>query len=174
MPKDARILQYTWVDKPEKARWAVADRRTDGPCEDIVHCPAPAPESNKVVQVVALLRQWPVYCFDVVSAFPHAEENDPSVYVRAPKEWVEMGENRGGLVWHLVRNVYGRRPAGASFRDFFESTLVKLGFQRGSTEPCLYRHTSGALITHHVDDGKLTGPDHVCQEVLAELKSTCY
>ena len=71
--------------------------------------------------------------------------------------------------------MYGRRSAGASFRDFLEAimcTMQNFEFVRGENEPCAYFDKSRQVRTiHHVDDGRVAGPREggPAGEVIKEL-----
>lgn len=55
-----------------------------------------------------------------MSPFPHAEARE-NVYMRAPKGKINQDWNNcAGTVWKLAESLYGRRTAGANFRDLFE------------------------------------------------------
>ena len=86
--------------------------------------------------------------FDVVSAFPHAQETD-RIFIKPPKESIndytaKFGAKaipQGELLWWMKKALYGRRNAGASFREFFEAVIMvepNMSFRRGILEPCLY------------------------------------
>ena len=78
--------------------------------------------------------------FDVVSAFPHADESSEWIVVRPPQEFVDefwrrrkAGEysdfpDQGVPGWYMLKALYGRRTAGADFRDYLGKVLRGLGF----------------------------------------------
>jgi hypothetical protein len=105
-----------------------------------------------------------------VSAFLHAWECDDEVYMQPAKEWFELRNPPvGSCVWRMARNLYGRRTAGANFRDAWEQVLLGYEvdgetFERGTTKPCVFFLWKACLtVNHHVDDGRIKGPR---QEVL--------
>ena len=59
----------------------------------------------------------------------------------------------------MKKALYGRRTAGADFRDYFETVLVSgVEFKRGTADPCVYYNPKRQLIlTHHIDDGRIVG-----------------
>ena len=75
--------------------------------------------------------------FDICSAFPHARE-DADVWMMPPKEWFQLNDGMEGMVWFMLRALYGRRTGGPNFRDWFESQLVEYVCTRGSTDPTVY------------------------------------
>ena len=73
---------------------------------------------------------------------------------------------RKDVVIRLEGNLYGRRPAGATFRDEFEQVMVGelaehgYQFERGKLDPCVYTcKKSDVTVVHHVDDTGATGPE---------------
>lgn len=101
--KGIRVHQHMWMDKA-------------GEGEAEQDCPTPTPLTNNSLESKAALHRSPMWFFDVVSALPHAEEERVNVYMRAPKGWINQAwERRAGIVWRLVKSLYGRRTAGANF-----------------------------------------------------------
>ena len=155
------LLWCRWVDTSEKSRLTVADKRTYGNLDVnmLIHCPTPTSAATQILLGLASLYDYSVKTFDVVSAFPHAEETD-QIYVVPPREWTKQDpENRTGMVWKMKKSLYGRRNAAATFRDYFCSVLEKIGYQCGVHEPCAYYHPEWQCrLVHHVDDGTIVGP----------------
>ena len=172
MPHDVRVLYPCWFVTTEKSRLTVADKKSYGSIADITHCPTPSPVVNAAMEIKATLKNYPMLNFDVVSAFPHAAEDNEFVFMVPPREWVEADpENRAGVLWRMLKALYGRRTAGARFRDFFEAVLTQLQFVRGNSEPCLFvRRDWDVVLTHHVDDGRLVGPSARIQETVEHMQ----
>ena len=94
-----------------------------------------------MLEIYAVKTGYPMRTFDVVSAFPHAAEEDPNIFMKPPREWAEeaaleeafgtrqsaaawtqeqldvttarANELQVEYVWNLVRVLYGRRPASS-------------------------------------------------------------
>lgn len=83
--------------------------------------------------------------------------------MRPPDEWINKfgGKDGARKVWRLTQSLYGRRTAGAQFRDLFEMILCSepfLGMVRGQHEPCGFFGKEAKILTfHHVDDGRIAG-----------------
>ena len=183
------MFPYLWVDTESKSRLTIQDRKSYGASEDYVNVPTPTPHTNALMELLACVRGWPLYFFDVTTAYPHAPEEASDVYLRPPPEWRSEVEAEGVMVWKMVLNLYGRRPGGSSFRNYFQRVLCELpnfAFKRGVTEPTAYTcAVSGAVVTHHVDDGRLLasladGPlilkamsRHLAMKVTAPLLAGC-
>ena len=160
VPKGTHILYHKWVETPEKARLTAADKKEYGAADDLVHCPTPSAATNAAIEILATVKGYCFRCFDVTSAFPHADVVNPWVVMFPPKEWIRMGPERENKRWRMKKALYGRRPAAANFRDFFEDCVGQIQFTRGSTEPCAYYNKEwDTVITHHIDDGRIVGPE---------------
>jgi hypothetical protein len=188
VPHGTKILNFVWVetikDGCAKARWTVADVRGKETRDD-VFSPTPSLLANRLFDVRALLRKENCVSADVVSAFPHAQENE-DVWVRAPPEYADkvreeilagvrtdtsIAELDAGIYIKLTANVYGRRTAGAAWRQLFEDTVCGIlgyNFVRCPHEPCAYiDYKKGVLLIHHVDDIRVTGKDQDLKFIMA-------
>ena len=92
VPKDTRILFHKWVETTEKARLTAADKKSYGQTNDLIHCPTPSAVVNNAMEALASSTGRPMLLFDVASAFPHADEEDPNVWMYPPKELVELNQ----------------------------------------------------------------------------------
>ena len=174
VPKTSKVFHYTWVDKQRdgvhKSRFTCADiKRKYTSAEEAemrVFVPTPTPESHALLEVSALKHGHAMRTFDIVAAFligqdRGAQQGEP-VYMRAPPEWrplfdawvseqqwnpETMEEVRAAFSEYMFRlegNVYGRRTAGAVYRDEFEEILCtklqpEFEFKRGVRDPFVYR-----------------------------------
>ena len=161
---DARgysVMPHTWVDKMKdgvaKSRFTIADLKARSPDANPAELFSPTPTqlSTAIFETTLIKRGLMSISADVVSAYPHAEEKE-TIFVRIPKrEFIDAAkfypEALGGLTIaeieadgaHLqpLVNIYGRRPAGANWRDKLESIIVGIPnfkFKRLPHEPCLY------------------------------------
>ena len=155
----AWVYEYLWVETPGKSRLTLQDRRTYGDPDEITHCPTPSAETNNLMEYISIHYNMPMWVWDVVSAYPHSPESRENVYMRPPKEWNYHDKDK--MVWWMRSALYGRRSAGANFRDFLEEIIMAtpmLGMVRGVTEPCCYCSSTGEdelRLTHHIDDGRI-------------------
>ena len=72
---------------------------------------------------------------DISKAYLHVAVIDPDLYVELPSEM--------GLPWmcgHLKKARYGTRVAARCWEMEYTGTLCKLGFTRGKSSPCIFRH----------------------------------
>ena len=159
IPDGVRLFEYLWVETPGKSRLTMQDRRTFGEPDELVHCPTPSMQTNNLMEYISIHFGLPMWVWDVVSAFPHSPDNIDNIYMRPPREWRYSGQER--MVWWMRTSLYGRRSAGANFRDHLEDIALatpQMHIVRGSAEPCAFRDTSESAslrMTHHIDDGRI-------------------
>ena len=83
---DSRVYGHRWVETEAKARITLKDLKVFGDRKGgVTHCPTPSSETNAILEFLALMTGYPMVCFDVVSAFPHAAENSEKIYMEAPE-----------------------------------------------------------------------------------------
>ena len=104
-----------------KSRLTLQDRRSFGDSEEITRCPTPSSQTNNLMEFLAIYFAVPMWCFDVVSAFPHADESSEMIFLEPPPEW----KNKYGhaMIWWMRGSLDGRRSAGANFRDYLGDCL---------------------------------------------------
>ena len=168
---DKRMVFGTrWVDTMSKSRITVQDLKKFGEATGLTNCPTPSASTNALLEALCTIRGHSMAGFDIVSAFPHADESSEWIVVRPPQEFVDefwrrrkAGEysdfpDQGVPGWYMLKALYGRRTAGADFRDYLEKVQTGLGFTRGISDPCVYYHKDRNLVvTHHIDDGRVIG-----------------
>eukprot|EP00971_Amphidinium_carterae_P194078 3851031-Amphidinium_carterae.1 len=144
--------------------------------EDIesVQSPTPSALLNRLLAFTCTYEGLEMVSLDIVSAFLHAEEASPDVYMWPPQEWEEAeGVPHRSRLWAMIGNMYGRRSAPSNFRELFQSVVEQLeGFslRRGTLEPCLFFcPQSGVRITHHVDDVRVIAKPAQLDKVIHEL-----
>ena len=76
------------------------------------------------------------------------------IYVDLPPEIRKQGE-----CGQLLRCLYGTRDASARWEEFAAGVLSRLGFAKGGSCPCVFRHKSkDLLLLIHGDDFVFSGP----------------
>ena len=94
---------------------------------------------------------------DISRAYFNArtKEDDP-VYVELPPEDPDYGK---GMCAQLKVHMYGTRKAADGWHCEFSDTFEELGFERGQSSACVFRHASRHLICSvHGDDFTTAGP----------------
>ena len=84
-------------------------------------------------------------------------------------------EELDDCILQLKANLYGRRTAGRNWRDKIEAVIKQVpetNFKRSASDPCVFGdQITGAVVTHHVDDIRGTGPAELCLRVIEYLSS---
>jgi len=83
VPGGTRIYGHTWVDTANESRLTVKDLRRYGTAEQIT-CPTPSHTSNAFFDYIVVVFDLELCIFDVVSAFPHAEEQSSNIFMKLP------------------------------------------------------------------------------------------
>nr|ABW74566.1 integrase [Boechera divaricarpa] len=96
---------------------------------------------------------WPIYQFDVKSAFLNGELRE-EVYVDQPEGFIVEG--REGFVYRLYKALYGLKQAPRAWYNKIDSYFAETGFERSKSEPTLYIKKQGAgdilVVCLYVDD----------------------
>ncbi|CAL1356412.1 unnamed protein product [Linum trigynum] len=112
----------------------------------------------RTLLVVASVRRWPLFQFDVKNAFLHGDLKEV-VYLEKPP-----GYNVGspGQVCLLHRSLYGLKQAPRAWFEKFQTTVQKLGMRQSLSDPSLFTQTTAAgivVLLLYVDDMVVTGDD---------------
>ncbi|KAG7576575.1 Ribonuclease H-like superfamily [Arabidopsis thaliana x Arabidopsis arenosa] len=96
---------------------------------------------------------WPIYQFDVKSAFLNGELLE-EVYVNQPEGFVVQGKE--GCVYKLQKALYGLKQAPRAWYNKIDSFFGERGFERSKSEPTLYikKQSEGdiLIVCLYVDD----------------------
>ena len=102
---------------------------------------------------------------DISKAYLHAPVLDKNLYVDLP---VEMG--MPGSCGHLKMALYGTREAAKCWEQEYSRTLRDLGFIKGRSSPCLFRHrVHDCTVFIHGDDFVVSGEHDVLLWVQEEI-----
>ena len=72
---DKRMVFGTrWVDTMSKSRITVQDLKKFGEATGLTNCPTPSASTNALLEALCTIRGHSMAGFDIVSAFPHADE----------------------------------------------------------------------------------------------------
>ena len=86
---------------------------------------------------------------DAKTAFLNAElpQNERVAIVPPP------GEEPPGVLYLIIRALYGLRKSPAYFQEWLAEALRLVGWRRCILDPCLFVHDeTGSLLSHHADD----------------------
>lgn len=79
--------------------------------------PTPSAVSNRVIDLIAVCRRWPIADAGATMAFMHADEREV-VYAQPPNGW-----RREGWVWRRCQNNNGSRTGEAAWMDNFTKAM---------------------------------------------------
>lgn len=163
-PAGKKVIGLKWVYKTKldsdgnvqrfKAR-LVAKGYTQQPGVDFEEAFAPVARMETVRVMFALAAQlsWPVYHFDVKSAFLNGVIQE-EVYVEQPIGYEMKGSE--SKVFKLHKALYGLRQAPRAWYARIDEYLLHKGFARSVNEHTLYKRLDGEnnvlLMSIYVDD----------------------
>jgi hypothetical protein len=112
----------------------------------------------RVILAAAVLNGWEVHQADVKAAYLNADLEE-EVFMWPPLGWKPQ---QPGMVWRLLKSLYGLKQAGLNWYRTLCRALRDLGFMRSSVDYCIFfrRSEHGLIATaFHVDDLVFTGND---------------
>ena len=118
---------------------------------------APVVKTTSVRIVAALAAKLDLHleCFDATRAFLWSDLNE-TIYMKYPQGY----NGTAGMVWRLLKSLYGLKQASLMWYKLFKATLERLGFTRSEFDHGLfiYRREFGGsetvcFLAVHVDDG---------------------
>ena len=134
--------------------------------------PTVSKQSLRIQFTLAAQFGWELVMADITSAFLQSDVLDREVYVQPPK-----GTAKPGIIWKLVKPMYGLGDASLKWYKTLASKLVQLGCQRMGLDPAMfYWHGKdgqlGGLLSWHVDDMVACGSEDFYKQVLSPLLNT--
>ena len=120
---------------------------------DETFCPVVRMESVRTLIAMSVQYGLKLHQVDVTTAFLNGELEE-EVYMRQPEGFVAPG--REDLVCRLKKSIYGLKQSPRCWNTALDSHLKKMGFVQASSDPCIYRASSGKepflLLGVYVDD----------------------
>ena len=111
--------------------------------------------SFRCLLAIASGRKLQLEHFDVTNAFTQADLDDVDIWVEPPKGFDTAKDRFGTLVLKLKKALYGTKQASRLWQQTLAAFLIKLGFIRSSSDPCIFllEKDKGILIIGiYVDD----------------------
>eukprot|EP00972_Heterocapsa_arctica_P060255 8886754-Heterocapsa_arctica.AAC.1 len=106
--------------------------------------------------------EWVAVFGDVKTAFSHAAlPPDRRVFLRTPA-------TEPARLWRAQKALYGLREAPRLFQEHLRATIARHGWWRLKTEPMIFVHDSGAMMSMFADDISLICP----KKRLVEIRKT--
>jgi hypothetical protein len=109
-------------------------------------------ETVRLVLALAAQLQWPIYQFDVKSAFLNGDLHE-EVYVTQPEGFIKEGNET--KVYKLKKALYGLKQAPRAWYSKIDGYFQEKGYMRSENEPTLYVKKEGndfIIVCLYVDD----------------------
>ena len=165
LPPGCYAIGSTWVFEykimnppPNLAKGRLCARGySQIPHIDFTETFAPVVKTTSVRIVAALAAKLDLHleCFDATRAFLWSDLNEV-IYMKYPQGYV----GTSGLVWRLLKSLYGLKQASLMWYRLFRATLEKLGFARSEFDHGLFVYRGKfngnetvCFLAIHVDDG---------------------
>ena len=109
-------------------------------------------DTIRIITVLAVQRNFNIIQIDINSAYLNAPLSE-DIYMRAP----EGDPSYGKYFWKLNKALYGLKQAGKEWNDKLNEELIKIGFNRLKSEPCVYTKLNKSkeiicILSVYVDD----------------------
>ena len=152
-----------------RCRFVGREYKALDPWRTDLFAPATSPSTCRIIDFVAVRRQWPTLIADALRAFYHASETE-EVYVDPPWEWLQEQPDQT-VKWQLLKQLPGRRKAAQAWVEFVAEVLLRRGFTRCVSMPCFFMHVETKVCLEvHMDDFHVTGPWEVAANTMEALK----
>ena len=90
-------------------------------------------DTIRIITVLAVQNNFNIKQIDINSAYLNAPLKEV-IYMKTP----EGDPLYGKSFWKLNKALYGLKQAGKEWNDKLNSELIKIGFKRLKSEPCVY------------------------------------
>jgi len=121
-------------------------------------------DTIRIITVIAVNMNFKIKQIDINSAYLNAPLNE-HIYMKAP----EGHQSYEKSFWKLNKALYGLKQAGKEWNNKLNEELIKIGFTRLKSEPCVYKKINNkkeiiCILSVYVDDILIAG-------TLAEINS---
>ena len=131
--------------------------------------PTVAKESFKLLMALSANFNFKIVSMDIRAAFLQAKTLDREVFVRPPKD-----QEKEGVIWKLLKPLYGLDDASRKFYLKVKETLKKLKLKTlPGDDAVYYEHKNGKLmgiILSHVDDFTIAGTREFVNRIVSGIK----
>merc|ERR1712115_157367 len=131
--------------------------------------PTAAKECFKLIMALSANYKFKIVSVDIRAAFLQGKTLDREVFVRPPKD-----QEKEGVIWKLLKPLYGLDDASRKFYLKVRETLKKLGLNTlPGDDAVYYQHKNGKLIgmiLSHVDDFTIAGTKAFVNRIIKGLK----
>ena len=109
---------------------------------------------------LAACEDWEIHQFDVNGAYLKGDLEE-DIYMEVP-DGVDMTGHEG-MVWKLLKPIYGLKQSGRQFKKKRDKTMAELGFSQCTADDNLYSLQENdktiLLVLAYIDDTIPAGPD---------------
>ncbi len=131
--------------------------------------PTAAKESFKLLMALAANQNFKVVSMDIRAAFLQAKKLDREVFVRPPDDI-----KKEGVIWKLLKPLYGLDDASRKFYLKVKETLQELGLKTlPGDDAFYYENRDGKLMglnLSHVDDFTIAGNKEFVERIVNGIK----
>ena len=161
-----KLKQGKWICR---SRFVAREFRWKDPGRDDLFGVTSSSNTGRILDYLMVKKSLRAYLADCKCAFFHAPEEE-EVYVEPPDEW-KQEHPEDDMVWLLLKQLYGRRPAPRAFSDFCSGVLTdKIGMKRCAEVPHLfYDEETEVCLEVHVDDFYAVGPGEAAGNLLKRV-----
>jgi len=181
VPSESNIISSRWVFKykrdangkiiKRKAR-LVAKGYTQEYGIDYKETFAPTLKQDtiRIITTIAVEKNFEIKQIDINSAYLNAPLKE-KIYMKAP----EGHHSHGKFFWKLNKALYGLKQAGKEWNDKLNIELIKIGFKRLKSEPCVYikinkKKEIVCILSVYVDDILIAGTTEEINGVKESIK----
>ena len=164
------FITTTWVltRKGEEIRARLTAKGFQEETEVPSDSPTMSKSSLRTILIIAASKGWEIESTDIQAAFLQGKPLERVVIVRPPREAYQAG-----ILWRLIKCLYGLKDASKHWYDRVAEILDSLGFKPASDDPGLFYLTGPdgleGIIGLHVDDFLHCGTHDFNQRVLPEV-----
>ena len=174
------MLPSTWAivykgnpaDANVKARLCVRGDLEKGIENIRTDSPTVSSESLRLMLTFAASTGLKINSIDFSSAFVQGKDIDRTVFLRPPPD---VRQQKPGIVWHVVKRLYGFKDASRGWMQALDEDLKALGMQRSHYDKGLYFYVENNVVTGfiavHVDDLLIIGPPSMYKDVIKPIKA---
>jgi hypothetical protein len=157
-----RFIKSRWEDTKKydsrkaavRSRWVLQHVNFGKAATPDLYSPTPTLTAVRLVDALAVQRDWKLVTGDVSTAFMHADE-EHLIATNPPDGW-----QRDGFCWKLLKNKSGRRTGAVNWIRFLTQSCKELGLEPLQCEPCVFKNADCSFVmVVHVDDLLVTGED---------------
>jgi hypothetical protein len=125
--------------------------------------------SFRMLVIIALIKGWDTYSWDVEAAFLHGVLKE-EIYMKPPNGFTS--KEGTGKVLKLLKTIYGLKQAAHEWWKLLSQTFIDLKYQPVDSSSCFWikeKDGQTCIVCHHVDDCAVTASH---KEIAFELRDT--